>query len=493
MNKIFYMCFLYCLWNLGCSTKLPEKSDFITQAHIDPNFQNLSPETKPIKIDSIKPEEQGVFALEQLNLLIQDEKLQQILNLALEKNLNVLTMLSRITQAQSQAKISTSNLFPSINANLNANYIDRRTLSQSTLVRPGTNSINANLNMSWELDLFGKLNALRQSSKKDYAQAQSNLAFAQISLIAQVGSLYFTLRDNANAIKNAKDALQNLEQILSLNEKRYKLGLIDTNTYSDFVASVNEQKNTLETLTFTYEQNKNALLVLLNIPASELDSQIDFFDSMWQLSPLESVEAPNIPSEVILSRADIQASIFALHSQLYKQTNAKLARLPSLSLSGSIGEILYSTNGIGSLVFHITTSLSAPLLNRTALKQNYKIQQELSKEAFYTLQNNINTAFSEIENALFDVQSKQRQIENLSLAFEVVKKAYEGDKLKFQKGLLDKGEFLKSENTFLNTQNQLRSMHISHTLSHIALFKALGGNLALQVKQDENSSKQMER
>lgn len=493
MNKICCVCVLCCLWNLGCSAKLQDNNDLIAQTHIAPSFQNLTSESKSIKIDSVKPEEQGAFALRQFNLLIQDEKLQQILNLALEKNLNVLIMSSRIAQAQSQAKISTSNLFPSVNANLNANYIDRRTLSQSTLVRPGTNSVNANLNMNWELDLFGKLNALRQSSKKDYEQAQSNLAFAQISLIAQVGNLYFTLRDNANAIKNAKDALQNLEEILSLNEKRYKLGLIDTSTYSGFVASVNEQKNTLETLTFTYEQNKNALLILLNIPASELDSQIDFFDSAWELSPLASFEAPNIPSEVILSRADIQASIFALHSQLYRQKNAKLARLPSLSLSGSIGEILYSSNGIGSLVFQIATSLSAPLLNRTALKQNYKIQQELSKEAFYTLQNSINTAFGEIENALFDMRSKQRQIENLSLAFEVAKKAYEGDRLRFQKGLLDKGEFLKSENAFLNAQYQLRSIHIGCTLSHITLFKALGGNLALQAVQDENPSKQMEK
>lgn len=478
-------------WNLACSTYIPSEQDLALQTHIAPSFRNLQQnislsanqenQEKPTKAnESHQKNEQDNSALHQFILFFDDRVLQEILILALEKNPNVLTMISRINRAKSQAKINTAQMFPSVGANLNSSYVDRRTLSQSTIVRPGANSINATLNLSWELDLFGKLNALRESSKKDYAQAQNNLAYAQISLIAEVASLYFNLRENANAIHNAQNLLENLQQIQAINQRRYQLGLLDVKSYSAFVASTMEQKNILESLKFTYEQNKNALLVLLNITIDELDERVDFLDSTWKPLMIKEVDIPNIPSEVILSRADIQANIMALYSQLYRQTNAKMARLPSISLSGSIGEILYSTNGVGSLVFQIANSLSAPILNRTLLQQNYEIQQELSKEAFFALQNNINTALGEIENSLFDTQSKQRQIQNLNFAFEVTQQAYQNDGMKLKQGLLDRSEFLKSENSFLSTRKQLFSIQINHILSYITLFKALGGNFALK-------------
>ena len=195
-----------------------------------------------------------------------------------------------------------------------------------------------------------------------------------------------------------------------------------------------------------------------------------------------------MPSDILLSRPDIQASLYALHSQLYKQTNANAARLPNISLSGSIGEILYSTNGAGSLVFQIANSITAPLLNRTPLKQNYLIQKELSNEAYYTLQNNVNTALGEVENALFDVQSKKRQVQNTQNVYEIGVKAYESNSAKNKRGLLDKNDFLNNENTYLNLQTQLHSAKTNEILSLITLFKALGGNLALE--QIENPQKE---
>ena len=367
-------------------------------------------------------------------------------------------MISRIKQAKSQMKINTANMFPTINVGLNSSYIDNRTLSQSTIVRPGANSINANISMSWEVDLFGKLNALRQSSKKAYLQAQSNLNFAQISLIAEVATLYFTLRDNAYSLAIAESTLKNLEQIQAINTDKYKLGLM--------------------------------VLSLLNTSIDEITQQVDFLDSKhWTFPHIADFYIEKMPSDILLSRPDIQASIYALHAQLYKQTNAKAARLPTISLSGSIGDILYSTNAnsIGSIVFQIANSITAPLLNRTSLKQNYLIQKELSNEAYYTLQNNVNIALGEVENALFDIQSKKNQLQNTQNMYDIGTKAYESNSTKNKRGLLDTNDFLSTENTYLNLQSQLHNAKINEILSLITLFKALGGNLALQVSETTQS------
>ena len=218
--------------------------------------------------------------------------------------------------------------------------------------------------------------------------------------------------------------------------------------------------------------------------------QVDFLDSKhWTFPHIADFYIEKMPSDILLSRPDIQASIYALHAQLYKQTNAKAARLPTISLSGSIGDILYSTNAnsIGSIVFQIANSITAPLLNRTSLKQNYLIQKELSNEAYYTLQNNVNIALGEVENALFDIQSKKNQLQNTQNMYDIGTKAYESNSTKNKRGLLDTNDFLSTENTYLNLQSQLHNAKINEILSLITLFKALGGNLALQVSETTQS------
>ncbi|WP_394908849.1 TolC family protein [uncultured Helicobacter sp.] len=460
----------------ACSTKLPTTEELQSKTHIPQSFSNLKNPTTNTS-DILAQYLQEHTPIERFYALFDDTQLHALLDIALERNTNVLIMTSRLNQAKSQVKINTASMFPSINGNIGTNYTDRRTQSQSLLIRPGTNSTSANLSLSWELDLFGKLNALRQSSKKDQESAQANLQNAQITLLAEVSTLYFTLRDNAYNIALNTQILENLHEIESIGKQQYQKGLIDINTYKSLKASLTTQQNTLESLHYDFEQNKNALLVLLDINAEELQSSVQFLDSPKDLPTIARFDVHSIPSEVLLERPDVRASMFAFHSQLYKVTNAKAARLPTISLNGSIGQILYSNIAANSLVFQIANSLATPLLNRVSLRENYKIQQELSKEAFYTLQNTINTALSEIENALFDRDSKQRQVRNNKAVLEISEQAYQTDVAQWQHGVIDSSVFLTNKNAHLTTQTQYFSSQVSEILAVITLFKAFGGAL----------------
>ncbi|HIV49495.1 MAG TPA: TolC family protein [Candidatus Helicobacter avicola] len=460
----------------ACSTKLPTTEELQSKTHIPQSFSNLKNPTTNTS-DTLAQYLQEHTPIERFYALFDDTQLHALLDIALERNTNVLIMASRLNQAKSQVKINTASMFPTINGNIGTNYTDRRTQAQNLTVRPGTNSTSANLSLSWEIDLFGKLNALRQSSKKDEESAQANLQNAQISLVAEVSNLYFTLRDNAYSIALNAQILENLHEIESISAQQYHKGLIDLNEYKSIKANLLTQQNTLESLRYTYEQNKNALLVLLDITMEELQSSVQFLDSPKDLPTIARFDVHSIPSEVLLERPDVRASMFAFHSQLYKVTNAKAARLPTISLNGSIGQILYSNIAANSLVFQIANSLATPLLNRVSLRENYKIQQELSKEAFYTLQNTINTALSEIENALFDRDSKQRQVRNNKAVLEISEQAYQTDVAQWQHGVIDSSVFLTNKNAHLTTQTQYFSSQVSEILAVITLFKAFGGAL----------------
>ncbi|MGI0406703.1 TolC family protein [Helicobacter himalayensis] len=502
--RIFLLVFIVIF--SACTTKIPTTQELESKNHIPQAFRNHtktdSPQNaqnpqeaqNPQSKDSKTPQNNAQTSskkfkadshLKQFSLLFNDKDLEKLLTIALERNSDVLIMISRIEQAKAQAKINTASLLPTINTGLNTNYTDRRTQSQNLAVRPGTNSVNASLSMNWELDLFGKLNALRKSSKQAYKQAQSNLANTQLTLIGDVATYYFTLLDNAFSIAQNRDLLKNLEEIQSISKQKYESGLIDINAYKSAMINTTTQKNSLENALYTFEQNKNALLVLLDMNAQELDSYMDF--SLPRTIEIAEFDIDALPSEVILQRPDVESSIYALYSQLYKETNANAARLPSISLNGSIGELLYSNTTGNSLVFQIANSITTPLFNRTGLKQNYIIQQELSKEAYYTLQKTINTALGEMENTLFDKASKKKQVQNLSLALNLSQEAWQIDTQRQANGMIDRSEFLTNENTYLSMRSQLHTSQINEAISMVMLFKAFGGALWIVDFQTQDS------
>lgn len=489
-----------CALFVGCTTKIPTSDELALKAHIPKHFVNSPKDNNAQNLENLDSSQKNSkkksksktphkTPIERFYLFIDDKDLHTLLDIALERNTNVLTMVSRIKQAKSQVRIDTASLFPTISGNIGANYTDRRTQSQSISVQTGTNSVSANLSASWELDLFGKLNALRKSSKKDYEQAQANLQDAQMSLLSEVGNLYFTLRDNAYNIKLGEEMLENLKEIDSISQKEYERGLVDLNTYKTNRQSLVTQQNSLETLRYTYEQNKNALLVLLDINADELDSKVQFLNSVKEdLPEIANYNINTIPVEVILERPDVKSSVFALHSQLYKVTNAKAARLPTISLSGSIGRVLLSTvSSASSLVYQIASSISTPLLNRVSLRETYKIQKELGKEAFYTLQETINTALSEIENALFNKDSQQRQVENNAELLRLSAESYQTDKVRMRSGIIDTSEFLSNANTHISIQTQYFTSRVNELIAAVTLFKAFGGALYLESEGIESS------
>lgn len=465
---------LFVLLFASCA-KLPKDKEIITNSTIPESFRNLDSniETKNEKKESKKPES-NIDLIEQFSAFVDDKNLIPFLQIALENNPDSLILASRINQAIATAKINTASLFPTINGSINTSAIDNRTLSQNQFVRPGSNSVNASLNLSWEVDLFGKLAALRSASKKDIVSAKMNLEFAQISLISQVSTLYYTICENLNSIKINKEKLAFLEEIYSINEAKFNLGLLDLATFKTTKQNLVTQKNALESSILTYETNLSAFVVLLNIKEKEV---LNLFNKDSSLPLRNDLKISAIPSEVILNRADVKASINTLYARIYRTRNASLARLPSITLNGSIGQILYSSLNSNNIVFQIANSIAAPLLNRTQLRQNYKIQKELQKEAKYNLEKTITTALGEIEVAAFNKDSTIKKTDNYLDLLKTSNASIKNDELKLKRGVISNLDFLNAKNEHLNIEKEAYNAKIGELIAMIQLYKSLGGGI----------------
>ncbi|WP_245945786.1 TolC family protein [Helicobacter didelphidarum] len=468
LNIMILFSIIYTLFT-ACA-KLPTENTLIDKTHIRNNFNN-----KLYNLDSKKQKEDS--AITKLNyqdtffMIFTDPILQKIVIRALESNANLLTLESAITQARATSKANTANLLPKVNAGVNYNYSDNNYKSIQTTIMQ--NTANANLSMSWEIDILGKINALRMASDQNILAAIENLTQAQVVLMGDVANYYFTIRQIQQAIILNEEIAKNLEEIYKLTQERYNLGLIGLDSLATTKSNYLTQKNTTLNLIAMLEQNKNALLVLLN----SNDIGFDVADSYYEFTIPQIPSVNAMPTDVIFNRPDVRSSVFALNASIYQRYNKKMALYPSISLNGNLGQILMSPQrGIGDVAWQIASSLAMPLINRQSITQDYIIAKENTKQAFYSLQNTINTALSEIENAIKNMEITQQSRDNNIQSYDINKNTFEIMESRYNEKLIDDVSRLEYANTYLRAKNSLLSAHLSENQAAIALYKAFGGD-----------------
>ncbi|MBX7491354.1 TolC family protein [Helicobacter turcicus] len=453
---------------LACSTT-PIDSKTLTNS-LAPKFNN----TSLIHLNNPKnPQNSVLNPKEQMELLFLDSNLNALLEIALTKNLDLQITHARILQAKARLKTAWGSLFPSVSGNLNTNSNKTRTNTTPTIQSHSYNTqIGATL--SWELDLFGKLQHEKNAKESLYQKSLQDLENAKITLFSDIATLYFTLLEAEQNLILTQENITHYSQALELTRLKVENGLLDSTELFEKQDLLTEEQNTLERLKNIQEESKNALLILL-------DSKIIPLKNTQSLpTPKTRFNLSHLPADMLLSRPDIRAALFSLHAQIYTKAKAKASLFPIISISANISEILDSnTQASGNLAWGLVSSLSAPLLNRTQLTQNYFLQDALLKESYLMLQKSLKSAFFEIENASFNTNSAHIQLQNSQKRLQNAQNYYEFSFNRYNIGLIDTLEHALNSASLNNAKKSLNTAKVENLKTLVTLYKAFGGNLNL--------------
>lgn len=405
----------------------------------------------------------------EIKSMLPDDSFIAVLDTASQENPDLLILLSKIKQARYQLKSATGAMIPQVSGSLDYSY--------------GENSdgLNGSLNLSWEADIYGKLDALRKAKKELIKYAEENYVNGQVTLAADTASYYFSIRKAAAQLFFANKILENHKTIVDIYTQMQSSGLMDESEYISASMDYLNAQNSVQQYQVEVEQNKNALYALIN--NKDINITIDM---VYDTSFAPAVPKINdIPAEVILNRPDVRASVYTLNSELYNHYNKKMSLLPSLSINGNLGQLLASSTGICDLVWQIAMSLAAPILNRQELYAQLKIQEETVNQAELSLQKSINTAVSDIENTSFAMLSSNKSYDNTKDILENAKISMGILESRWKAGLIDDVEYLKAQNDFLNTYISFYSAWYENISSSIMLYKAFGGSFSPKRLQGE--------
>ncbi|OQD29109.1 TolC family protein, partial [Burkholderia cenocepacia] len=134
-----------------------------------------------------------------------DPRLQRLIEIALKNNRDLRVSVLNIEAARAQYQITRAGLFPTLDGTGTGN-IQRLPAGVSTTRAPLiSRTYNVGLSASWELDLFGRVQSLKDQALAQYLSTSYARQASEISLVSQVADQYLTLLSTDDLLKVTED------------------------------------------------------------------------------------------------------------------------------------------------------------------------------------------------------------------------------------------------------------------------------------------------
>lgn len=408
---------------------------------------------------------------------VKDDKLQQIIELALANNRDLRSSLANIQAARAQYRIQRADLMPHINGDVSA------TRSKSLSNAGGGTPIEseyytASVGLSaFEIDLFGRVRSLSQSALESYLATAEAARSTRISLIAETASAYLTLAADNSQLALARRTVESAQRSMEVTRKRLEAGVASRLDVRQAETIYQQARADLASTTALIAQDRNALELLAGarIPDALLPAELPN-DQQW----LADVPA-GLSSSVLLTRPDVLQAEHQLKSANANIGAARAAFFPTLSLTASTGLASTELSNLfsdGASVWSVAPSLVLPIFNGGANVANLsyaKAQRDLYVSQYELA---IQTAFKEVADALAVRGTIQDQLDAQRALVDAAADSYQLAEARYSKGVDTFLNALDAQRTLYNAEKSLVSARLTASANVVTLYRVLGGGLA---------------
>jgi multidrug efflux system outer membrane protein len=405
--------------------------------------------------------------------LYQDTVLDHLIKTTLDSNRNLLTAAARVQEAGEIAGAVKAQLFPSINYAAGAGYTSVGSDAQKVGagVNGATYSVTASLN--WEADVWGRLRYQKKAAQADFLTSQENRNSLQVSLIAEVATDYFILRDLDNRLAISQSTYDARHQNTLLITARFDTGYVSE--LDKFQAIQQESVADAAIPEFGRQINiiENALRVLQGLPPGQVPRG---------LTNETQAFVPNIssgiPSQLLLRRPDVRSANYQVEAEFNRVGVAKANQFPVISITGILGfaspelNTLLSSSG---LIAGGAGGIFGPLFHFNELKHLTRAEKFRLQEVSYQYQETILEAFSDVDNSLKNYESYSREYDILQQQVAAAQSALTLSDARYKFGYTDYTEVIIQQDNLYNAQLQESFVLQSKLNSIVSLYRSLGG------------------
>lgn len=389
-----------------------------------------------------------------------DKTLESLVEEAIDtSNLSINYQLALIEQSIAQIDLSESN------KNVQIGYSGDYGGVSSTL---GTNNYNVGTSggISWEADLWGKIEAGVLAADENLKAAIYNYSFTRQSIAATTSKLYFLIGTLNQGLQIGQDFITVNDRIKELLKIREEVGIIDMKEVYLIKAQISSINNIIERYKNEIQITTRSLEVVLGrYPENKLVVQ-------WTPDNLAPIYEIGSPFQLIDRRPDLKRNAAIVRSNFFLEEQAKLTKYPSLVLSANIG---YST--VEDLIFGTAASFFGPIYSGGALDGKIATASAEQKKSLMQYGMSILNAFKEVETSLSSQTYLLEQQKHVQNAIDESKNAYELMVKQYTVGRVGLFEVTQIQMEWLIKELDLVKINGEIYQQRVQLYLALGGNI----------------
>ncbi len=411
------------------------------------------------------------FGEEKWSDVFQDPQLQALVHTALQQNYDVRIAAARIAEAQAQLGITRSNELPSAAVILDSNG---NRFAQSKFFGPyETSSTELGLGFQWDLDFWGKYRRATEAARDQLLASDWARQEVITSVVANVASAYFTLREQDLEIEISKRTLASDQDSLRLTQllsDHGRTSLLDVRqaeqlVYSSSAAIPDIEKNT--------HQQENLISILLGENPGDVTRGLEL-----TAEPHAPEVPPGLPSSLLEHRPDIREAEAQLMAANAEIGVAKAAYFPSISLTatGGVQSVALSNLFSGPAgLWSFVGQVAQPLYAGGSLRGGVHLAQAKQQEADLAYQQTIQQAFREVSDALIAYAKDQEATKQQQLLTDAAQDASRLSDLRYRGGTSSYLEVIDANTRLYADQLTLARAQLNEMLDYVQLYRALGG------------------
>ncbi len=409
---------------------------------------------------------------------IDDPALPTLIEHALSDNFSLLIARDRLREARASARQAGARLRPALDGEA------RGTTKRNYQTDHTTNGLLLELAASYEIDLWGRLAAIRDAAVLNSHATQADLFTAAISIAAEVAQTWYRIVETRLQLQLMHKQKKTNGQVLELIEVQFRAGQAGA-------PDVLQQRQLVETNNAELAELQRNLQLLehgLSLLLGEIPGSYTFpeFSRLPSPPPLPDT---GVVIDLLTRRPDIRSSYLLLQAENKRVAAAVADRLPRLSISAE----LYTTGNRASDLFNswftnLIANLSGPILDggyrkAEVEKRRAKMDRQLNEYGLTILR-----AIGEVEDALIQEQTEAEIVDNLDLRLKLAKQTVDHVAVRYRRGAEDYQRVLLALLSYQGLQQKIIKSKRLLINYRVGLYRALGGNIPLETADTGGTS-----
>ena len=335
-----------------------------------------------------------------------DQNLDLVVMAALENNRDLLAASARVDAAVAQARIAGADLYPQIDVGVvggrrNQNFVGFPIPgSEERVLSVTSSSFGANLNISWEVDLWGRIRAQRDAAKARLDASRADYDGARLSLTGLVTRTWFAAVEAHQQVELAEATLASRATSRARIERRYRMG---TRPALDLRFAITNEAAAEATLASRRRQLDSALRQLQLLLSRYPDNDLSPLGDSIELADPPAAIPRGLPAELVTRRPDLRSAESRLAAAGLDVAEARANLYPRLSLTGSGGTLSSEIQDLLDdefSVWSLAANILQPVFQGGRIRAGIELSEARLRELSESYVQQVLQAFGEVEAAL---------------------------------------------------------------------------------------------